>query len=117
MIAIGQTGFARQLKHLGDEEGDAMQRDGVDRWLRAYVEACETYDPERIAAFDGDTAIATDSSRYSPAPGIPPNRVFDNCFVIRFDASGRCRESPSGTSSARIHPARTHEHHLAKGAP
>ena len=121
-----------------------MQRDDVDRWLQAYVEAWKTYDPERIAALfspdvryryhpydeplrgrdavvaswlgegepagactrdppgtygatyrtiavDGDTAIATGSSRYSPAPGAPPNRVFDNCFVIRFDASGRCR--------------------------
>jgi hypothetical protein len=135
----------RQLKHLGDEEGDAMQRDDVDRWLQAYVEAWKTYDPERIGALfspdvsyryhpydeplrgrdavvaswlgeggpagactrdapgtygatyrtiavDGDTAIATGSSRYSPAPGTAPNRVFDNCFVIRFDASGCCRE-------------------------
>jgi ketosteroid isomerase-like protein len=124
-----------------------MQRDDVDRWLRGYIEAWQTYDPERIAelfsadvsyryhpydeplrgrdavvaswlgesagspdgastrdepgtyeacyrtiAVEGDTAVATGTTRYHPAAGAPPNQAFDNCFVMRFDADGRCRE-------------------------
>ena len=122
-----------------------MHTEDVDRWLSAYVEAWQTYDPERIAALfaedvsyryhpydapvrgrdavlaawlgqgqdagastrdepgtydaryravavDGDVAVATGTTHYSSAPGAPPTRVFDNCFVMRFDASGRCRE-------------------------
>ncbi|MGZ4249549.1 MAG: YybH family protein [Solirubrobacteraceae bacterium] len=122
-----------------------MQKADVDRWLRAYVEAWKTYDPERIAALfsadvsyryhpydeplrgrdpvvaswlgdgeragasardepgtydatyrtiaiDGDIAVATGVTTYSPAPGAQPNRAFHNCFVMCFDATGRCRE-------------------------
>jgi len=122
-----------------------MDRDDVDRWLRSYIDARKTYEPQRIAALfstdvhyryhpydepiqgrdavvaswlgegehagastrdepgtygaayrpiavDGDTAIATGTTRYSPAPGAPPNKAFDNCFVMRFDTTGRCLE-------------------------
>lgn len=31
-----------------------MHRDAVDRWLRAYVDAWKTYDPERIASLFAD---------------------------------------------------------------
>ena len=41
-----------------------MQKADVDRWLQAYVEAWKSYDGE----------------------------VYGNCFVMRFDAAGRCRE-------------------------
>jgi hypothetical protein len=52
-----------------------------------------TYDATyRTIALDGDTAVATGTTVYRPAPGAAPNRVFDNCFVMRFDATGRCRE-------------------------
>lgn len=43
-------------------------------------------------AVDGDVVVATGSSTYYTAPGGPVERVFDNCFVIRFDAEGRCRD-------------------------
>jgi ketosteroid isomerase-like protein len=46
----------------------------------------------RAFVVDGDTAVATGTTRYSPHPGAPAARVFDNCFLLRFDASGRCRE-------------------------
>jgi len=122
-----------------------MQKDDVDRWLHAYVEAWKTYDPQRIAALfstdvyyryhpydqpvqgrdavvaswlgegehagastrdepntydatyrtiavDADTAVATGITRYSASPGGAPEKVFDNCFVMRFDTTGRCRE-------------------------
>lgn len=52
-----------------------------------------TYDPGyRAVAVDGDVAVAVGSTAYTSEPGGPVERVFDNCFVMRFDASGRCRE-------------------------
>jgi ketosteroid isomerase-like protein len=52
-----------------------------------------TYDASyRPVAVDGDVAVATGSSTYSPRPGASPNEVYDNCFVMRFDDEGRCRE-------------------------
>lgn len=43
-------------------------------------------------AVDGDTVVATGTSRYRDAPGGPVVRTYDNCFVMRFDGEGRCRE-------------------------
>ncbi|MBV9047566.1 MAG: nuclear transport factor 2 family protein [Solirubrobacterales bacterium] len=52
-----------------------------------------TYDAcYRTIAIDGDIAVAIGVTRYRPAPDAPSNRVFDNCFVMRFDATGRCQE-------------------------
>jgi hypothetical protein len=51
-----------------------------------------TYDATyRAVAVDGQIAVATGSSVYRK-PGGPIERVFDNCFVIRFDRDGRCAE-------------------------
>jgi ketosteroid isomerase-like protein len=46
------------------------------------------YEP---VAVDGDTAVAVGSSHYTDADGNP-TEAYDNCFVMRFDAEGRCRE-------------------------
>ena len=52
-----------------------------------------TYDAAyRTVAVDGDVAVATGSSTYLSGPGGPVETVYDNCFVMRFDATGRCRE-------------------------
>jgi ketosteroid isomerase-like protein len=52
-----------------------------------------TYDAEyRTVAVDGDVAVATGTSSYSDTPGGPVVRVYHNCYVMRFDPSGRCRE-------------------------
>jgi SnoaL-like domain len=52
-----------------------------------------TYDATyRAVAVDGDVAVATGSTSYSHHPGDPVEKVFDNCFVMRFDSEGRCRE-------------------------
>ena len=122
-----------------------MEKDDVDRWLAAYVEAWKTYDRAQIAALfaddvsyryhpydepvrgrdavvetwlgggddpdpaprdeagtydagyraiavDDDIAVAIGTSSYSPTPGAAPDKVFHNCFVMRFDSGGRCRE-------------------------
>jgi ketosteroid isomerase-like protein len=52
-----------------------------------------TYDAAyRAVAVDGDVAVATGTSTYLSGPGGPVKEVFDNCFVMRFDSAGRCRE-------------------------
>ena len=52
-----------------------------------------TYEAEyRCIAVDGDVAVATGSSSYKDSVGGPVARVYDNCFVMRFDSEGRCRE-------------------------
>jgi hypothetical protein len=121
-----------------------VDRDAVDRWLRAYVDAWKTYDPVQIAslfaenvryhyhpydapiegrdavvrswlgdsdasgastrdelntydatyravAVDDRLAVAVGSTHYSESADSQ-NRVFDNCFLIRFDPEGRCTD-------------------------
>jgi uncharacterized protein (TIGR02246 family) len=46
----------------------------------------------RPAAVDGDMAVATGTSTYFDAPGGKVVRVYDNCYLMRFDREGRCRE-------------------------
>ena len=45
------------------------------------------YEP---VAIDGDVVVATGTSTYRSGDGAV-HRIYDNCFVMRFDASGRCR--------------------------
>jgi ketosteroid isomerase-like protein len=57
------------------------------------VDAPGTFDASyRTVAVDGDVAVATGSSTYLTEPGGLVDQVFDNCFVMRFDQAGRCRE-------------------------
>ena len=52
-----------------------------------------TYDAEyRAVAVDGDVAVAIGSSSYLSGPGGAVQKVYNNCFVMRFDSAGRCRE-------------------------
>jgi hypothetical protein len=68
---------------LGEDEPDAeAARDPEGTYDATY----------RAIAVDGDVAVATGHSTYRTAPDGPVEKVFDNCFVIRFDAAGRCRE-------------------------
>jgi ketosteroid isomerase-like protein len=48
-----------------------------------------TYAP---VAVDGEVVVATGTSTYTESPGGAVTQVFDNCFVMRFDGDGRCRE-------------------------
>src|SRR5581483_10319937 len=45
----------------------------------------------RTVAVDGDVAVANGIKRYGGRPGGPVVRKCRSCFVIRFDAEGRCR--------------------------
>jgi ketosteroid isomerase-like protein len=42
-------------------------------------------------AIDGDRAVAIGRSHYRPM-GDAPERTYWNCFLMRFDAEGRCAE-------------------------
>ncbi|KQW47240.1 hypothetical protein ASC77_12190 [Nocardioides sp. Root1257] len=43
-------------------------------------------------AVDGDVVVAQGTTTYRRRPDGPVHQVYDNCFVMRFDAEGRCRE-------------------------
>ena len=66
----------------GDYADEASTRDQPGTYEALY----------RAVAVDGDSAVATGTSTYFAEPGGAVKEVFDNCFVMRFDESGRCRE-------------------------
>ena len=43
-------------------------------------------------AVDGEVAVAKGSSTYLTAPGGAVDKVYDNCFFMRFNPAGQCRE-------------------------
>jgi hypothetical protein len=52
-----------------------------------------TYDASYSpVAVEGDVVVATGTSSYRETPDGPVVRVYDNCFVMRFDDAGLCRE-------------------------
>jgi ketosteroid isomerase-like protein len=98
---IGEL-FAEDVTYRYRPYDDPVQgRDAVVRsWLgdEAHAGASArdepgTYDAAyRAVAVDGDVAVATGTSTYLARPGGPVEKVYDNCFVMRFDTAGRCRE-------------------------
>ncbi|MBZ5738994.1 YybH family protein [Nocardioides mangrovi] len=68
---------------LGDDpSGNASSRDEPGTYDATYTPF----------AVDGDTVVATGSSTYLKAPGGAVKDVYDNCFLMRFDADGRCSD-------------------------
>src|SRR5262245_54007695 len=65
----------------GDED-DASTRDAPDTYDAVYSPV----------AVDGDVVVATGTSSYRESPDGPVTKVFDNCFVMRFDDQGRCSD-------------------------
>jgi ketosteroid isomerase-like protein len=52
-----------------------------------------TYAAEyRVFAVDADRAVATGKSTYVAQPGGQVTDIYFNCFVMRFEAGGACRE-------------------------
>jgi ketosteroid isomerase-like protein len=95
---IGEL-FAADVKYRYHPYDDPVEgRDAVVRsWLgdpgASTRDKKGTYDAAyRAVAVDGDLAVATGSSRYLSEPGGPVQKVYDNCFVMRFDSAGQCRE-------------------------
>jgi ketosteroid isomerase-like protein len=65
----------------GDHE-DASERDAEGTYEASY----------RPVAVDGEVAVAVGTSSYYESPGGKVLRIYDNCFLIRFDDGGRCLE-------------------------
>ena len=61
---------------------DASTRDAPGTYEAAYSPI----------AIDGDTVVATGPSQYREVPDGPVVRTYENCFVMRFDDAGRCRD-------------------------
>jgi ketosteroid isomerase-like protein len=79
---IGRDAVVGSWLGEGDEEGSASSRDEPGTY-----EA--TYSP---VAVDQDVVVATGRSTYRERPEGPVVRVYENCFIIRFDEHGRCSE-------------------------
>jgi ketosteroid isomerase-like protein len=77
----GRDAIVRSWFGESDAEG-ASTPDQPGTWQAEY----------RTFAVDGDVAVAIGSTTYAIEPGGRVDRVYDNCFVLRFDADGRCRE-------------------------
>lgn len=63
-------------------EDDAANRDEPGTYAAQYVPV----------AVDGDVVVATGTTTYRKVPDGPVHQVYENCFVIRFDEAGQCRE-------------------------
>ena len=66
----------------GDTDAQGSTRDQPGTYDGAYAPV----------AVDGDVVVATGTTTYTASPGGRVTQVFDNCFVMRFDDDGRCRE-------------------------
>ena len=94
--------FAEDISYRYHPYDDPIEgRDAVvESWLNAGESSDSssrdepgTYDAfYRCVAADDDMAVAIGSSSYRDSPDGPVVRVYDNCFVMRFDDEGRCRE-------------------------
>jgi ketosteroid isomerase-like protein len=63
----------------------------VDSWL-ADADEPNTYEAHyEPVAVDGDVVVATGTSSYLDTEGRV-ERIYHNCFVIRFDTAGRCSD-------------------------
>lgn len=62
----------------------------VASWLEDRDEQGTYRASYRPVALDGDVAVATGTSSYL-GPDGSIDKVYDNCFVMLFDDSGRCR--------------------------
>ena len=78
---VGRDAVVASWLGEGDSP-DASTRDAPDTYAAAYSPV----------AVDGDVVVATGTSSYREVPEGPVVRVYDNCFVMRFDEAGRCRE-------------------------
>jgi hypothetical protein len=98
-IAALFTADARYRYHPYDEWVEGREAI-VSSWLgESALEGASTPDEPgtweadyRTIAVDGDLAVVVGSTTYTAGPGGPVDRIFENCFIVRFDADGRCRE-------------------------
>jgi ketosteroid isomerase-like protein len=78
---VGRQAVVESWLGEGGHEG-APERDEAGTYDASY----------RPVAVDGNVAVAIGSSTYTRGPGGPVEEIYDNCFMMRFDDDGRCRE-------------------------
>jgi len=78
---IGRQAVVASWLGEGSSDG-ASTRDAPGTYAARY----------KPVAVDDDVVVATGTSSYRERPDGPIVRVYDNCFVMRFDTEGRCRE-------------------------
>jgi hypothetical protein len=78
---VGREAVVESWLGEGDHPG-ASERDEPGTYEASY----------RPVAVDGNVAVAVGTSTYYDSPGGKVVRVYDNCFVMRFDAESRCVE-------------------------
>jgi hypothetical protein len=91
------SGDAEYRYHPADEP--IVGRDAIVRsWVEPDGDASTRDDPGTYAAHyepfavDGDRAVALGWSRYwTDASRAAERTTYDNCFLLEFDAEGRCR--------------------------
>jgi hypothetical protein len=64
----------------------------ADDWLESPDKAGSWEAEYRPLAVDGETFVANGESRYRSDDGTTIARAFNNIFVCRFNADGRCSE-------------------------
>ena len=78
---VGRDAVVASWLGEGDADG-ASSRDAPGTYDAAYAPV----------AVDGDVVVATGTSSYRDEPAGPVTQTFANCFVMRFDDHGRCRD-------------------------
>jgi ketosteroid isomerase-like protein len=70
-----------------------LGEDGMGNEAASTRDQPGTYDAAyEPVAVDGAVVVALGSTTYREHPDGPVHQVYDNCFVMRFDDEGRCRE-------------------------
>ena len=79
--------------HTGRRETRSSAARAVVRsWIEDDPDDPGTYDGAyEVYAVEGDRAVAVGTSTYARPDGSV-RAVYDNCFLLRFDAEGRCSE-------------------------
>lgn len=85
------TAGAEYRYHPYDEEPVRGRKAIAASWLEEPDPPATYRGVYRPIAIDGDVAVATGKSTYLAADGSV-EQVYDNCFIMRFDASGRCSQ-------------------------
>ena len=91
ILALFSDDVSYRYRPHGDEinGSDAV----AASWLEDDPDEPDTYDADyQVIALDGDIAVAVGTSTYLTEAGGPVDKVFDNCFVMRFEADRRCVE-------------------------
>ena len=87
--------FSEDCRYSYRPYGDTIEgREAIVRsWMEDEPDEPGTYDGTyRAVAVDGEVAVAVGESTYRADPGGDVEKIYDNCYVMRFDDEGRCRE-------------------------